>query len=136
VNFALEGLVTIGHRRDQHVTRTEGLYLIEVRQRLPRASRNDVQTFLTYGGVGYHARVTQEPFVFVRPDGVSFPQRGWRYREFEWPYAAAFGVCAQWELHRHVAFRADAQVITFLWFPLGSRLSGGVSIPLGRYERR
>jgi hypothetical protein len=56
------------------------------------------------------------------------------YTTIDQPVAAVVGVGAQHAFARRIAFRADAQLVTVLYLPLGARLSAGVSIPFGPYR--
>ena len=48
--------------------------------------------------------------------------------------AAVVGGGLQYDLTSRVAIRADAQVVSILYYPVGTRASVGVTIPLGRYD--
>src|SRR5262245_61914744 len=48
--FALEGILTIGRRANPFSTRTEGIYIVQVRQSIERWTRGRRRVFVTYGG--------------------------------------------------------------------------------------
>ena len=54
------------------------------------------------------------------------------YAETDEPIATTIGGGFQQTLGRRLAVRADAQLVTLLWLPLGVRFSAGVSIPFGQ----
>jgi hypothetical protein len=94
-----------------------GYYTIQVKQRIVRSTRDDFHHFVTYGATG---------FWYQRPR-----------RDRPTYYAAGFcaiGAGLQQELGSHAALRADAQLLTALWIPLGVRFAADISIPLGRYD--
>jgi hypothetical protein len=122
-NFAVEALVTVGRRNERFSSLTEGLYLIQVRQRLARLDRRTLHWFLTYGAGGYYA--------FVKDQRRSAHSA---YRTIDEPYNAFLGVAVQREIASHLAVRADAQIATVAYIPIGSRYSVGLSVPFGRYK--
>ena len=124
-NFAVEGLVAIGRRNEHFSSLTEGLYLLQVRQRLARVDRDTLHWFLTYGVGGYYA--------FVKDQRRSAHST---YRTIDEPYNAFLGVAVQREITSHLAVRADAQIATVVYIPIGSRYSIGLSVPIGSYGRR
>ena len=126
--FSLEGLMTLSRLDDQYRRSTEGFYLIQVKQRLVRATRGRFQPFLTYGAAGYYRNVRVSPFSL--PSGETF--RGFSYTDVDEPWAAVIGGGVQHVLNRRLAWRADAQLVTFLWIPLGGRFDASLSIPIGR----
>lgn len=124
-NFAVEGILTAGRRHERFSTLTEGLYLIQIRQRLVRLDRAQLHWFLTYGIGGYYAFVKDQ---WRSPDSS--------YRTIDEPYNAFLGLAFQRELSSHLAIRADAQIATVAYLPIGSRYAVGVSVPIGSYGRR
>ena len=56
------------------------------------------------------------------------------YNQSDPPFFAVIGGGFQRELGRRAAFRADAQMVTLLWLPVGMRLSAGISIPFEQYD--
>jgi hypothetical protein len=132
--FAFEAIATVGRRNDEYFQRTEGLYFLQVRQRFRRDPGHRFQPFITYGATGYHAHVKQRDVTIRQPDGSVKTYAGFAYKEFEEPIATAFGAGFQQRLGPYVALRADMQLVTFAWLPLGVRYSTSVSIPLRRYS--
>jgi hypothetical protein len=127
--FAFEGMITVGRRNAAFQHRTEGLYLLQVKQRLRSATGDRFHVFLTYGAAGYYAHVHQTAGQVLLPDGTKFPIPEFSYTETGPPLAAVLGGGVQHELAGRVAIRSEAQLVTVLWLPLGVRLSAGVSIP-------
>jgi hypothetical protein len=132
--FAFEAIGSVGQRSGQFWDRTEGLYLLQIRQRLRRTDSGPFQPFITYGAVGYYAHVTQHEVRLPQPGGGVYTSPRASYNEIEQPIATAFGAGFQQRLGSRVALRADTQVVTFLYLPLGMRFSTTVSMPLGRYS--
>jgi hypothetical protein len=131
--FSFECVVTIGGRGNEFWHRTEGFYVFQVKQRLVRATGDRFHVFLTYGAAGYYAHVHQPAAQVTLDDGTVVPIPESSYTETDPPIAAIMGAGFQRELGRRVALRAEAQLMTLLWIPLGVRLSAGVSIPFGSY---
>jgi hypothetical protein len=130
--FAFEAFATISNSTsDSGLHRTDGLYVLEVKQRLVGAAGGRFHAFLTYGGAGYYARLRQEAFTGTRPDGSSFSIVEYSYNHTDPPFFAVFGGGLQQEIGHRVALRTDVQMVTLLWVPFGVRLSAGVSLPLG-----
>jgi hypothetical protein len=134
--FAVEGVFTVGQRDTGFATRTEGLYLVQIRQRLVRAERGNLKPFLTYGAVGYHSHLHQRAFTLPGPDGEPYSAPEYTYREFEYPLLTALGGGLQYDFSRHAGVRTDVQLVTLLYYPVGARASVGVTIPFGSYDRR
>src|SRR3954470_3422537 len=133
--FSVEGVITVGQRNTDFLDRIEGLYLIQVKQRLQRATHGRFHTFLTYGAAGYWAHVSVPEVRIPQPGGGTTIRRRTTYHEIDQPLAAVIGVGVQHALMPHLAVRAEAQLITVLYIPIGPRFSAGVSIPVGRYAR-
>ena len=140
--FAFEAIATIGQRGNEFWQRTEGLYFLQIRQRLRRDQRRPFQPFITYGATGYYSHFTQRDVPIRQSDGSVKTYPGFEYTETEEPVATAFGVGFQQRLGAQVALRADAQLVTFVYLPLGFRISTSVSLPawtlldkLNRQER-
>ena len=132
--FAVEGSTTIGQRGSEFFTRIEGLYMVQIRQRLRHSADGAFQPFVTYGAAGYYAHVSQRQVVVPNPGGGVYTTPAYSYTEVDEPFAAVFGGGFQQRLGSRLALRADAQMVTFLYLPLGYRFSTSVSIPLGRYS--
>ena len=119
--FSFESNVMVTRETNPFEPRTRGLYTLLIRQRLQRASTERTAVFLTYGGTGSFSHVSSD-FLAGEP-----------YTEIDPPIASTFGIGIQRAITRHLAVRADAQVLTVLYLPLGFRVAGGVSIPFGSY---
>ena len=119
--FAFESNAIITRETNPYERRTRTLYMLLVKQRVIRASTERTELFLTYGGTGSINHVSSDLFL------------GEPYTEVEAPYAATVGIGFQRRLARRLALRADAQLLTILYLPLGVRVAGGVSIPFGVY---
>jgi hypothetical protein len=119
--FSFETNVMVTRDTNAFEQRTRGLYALLLKQRLIRASSERTEVFLTYGGTGYFAHVSSDFFA------------GEPYTEIDPPIASTIGAGFQRRVARHLAVRADAQLLTVLYLPLGFRLAGGVSIPFGGY---
>lgn len=116
--FALEGGMSAAIHSKPHDRRVVGYYAFQVKQRL--AASGSVHPFVTYGVAGWYR-------------APNFP--GWS-NHLEPPWLAVVGGGLEQELGSHVSVRADAQLLSLLWLPLGVRYAASISIPLGRYDRR
>jgi hypothetical protein len=133
--FSFEALTTISSSTSEPASdRTDGLYIFQVKQRLVSASGERFHAFLTYGSAGYYARFHQNATTITRPGGTRYDIVEYRYSQTDPPFFAVVGGGFQRELGRRAAFRADAQMVTLLWFPVAVRLSAGISIPIGEYD--
>jgi len=120
--FAIEGTTSV----TKHVTRSSEkvviFYTIQMKQNIGRRTTSlGLQRFLTYGAVGAIERLSS-------PRHTS--------TQYSEPGATVVGAGVEREVGRHIALRADAQLMTFLVIPLGARFTGSVSIPIGQYARR
>jgi hypothetical protein len=115
--FAFEATATVAGDTTASVRQTAGLYTLQIRQRIARASTGRSQVFVTYGGTGNYSRVSGPHYAYNATDP---------------PVFTTAGVSFQQTLGRHVAVRFDAQAITLLYLPLAARVSAGLSIPLRR----
>ena len=129
-SFAIEGLVSIGQQGEALRQRTDGLYVVQIKQRLPGFEQRRHHIFITYGVVGYYAHVVQREVEY----GDGQRARGFSYSEFEEPLATQFGVGIQRRLTSRLAVRGDAQLLTLVTLPLGYSLSASMSVALGRYS--
>ena len=134
--FAFEAIGTVGHRDTGYGTTTEGLYLLQIRQRLVRAEGTRLKPFLTYGVVGYHGHFKQPARDFTLPNGDVFRSPATTYHEVDAPLLTSIGGGVQYQVGSHAAIRADVQLVTLLYIPVGTRTSVGVSIPFGSYSNR
>jgi hypothetical protein len=127
--FAFEAVATISTRTSAsalHVT--EGLYILQVKQRLRGLSGERFHAFLTYGGCGYFASLHQDAVTAARPNGSTYETVGYSFSHTDPPFFAVVGGGFQREVGERAAFRADAQTVMLLWWPAGVRLSAGISI--------
>jgi hypothetical protein len=117
-----------------HSTHTQGIYALQIRQRLRAGSRGRFESFATYGGTGYYDFITEAPATpLIFSDGRTVLGRNERQTGVIPPVATTVGFGIQQQLGRHVALRADAQLLAVLVIPFGFRASGTVSVPLGKY---
>lgn len=132
--FAVEGTITIGQRDTSYAGITEGLYLLQVKQRLPRLESKRLRPFLLYGAVGYYQRNARHEWSGIGLDGRLYTVPPATYWEIEQPIATALGGGFHYDLSRRVSIRSEAQIVTLLWIPILSRFSTGVSISVGGNE--
>ena len=116
--FAVEALVTIDRATNSYERRDEGLYTLQIKQRIARVSTARTHVFLTYGATGNYARVSATRYAYTEADP---------------PVFATVGAGVERTLGRYLGVRVDAQVMTVLYLPLAVRVSAGLSIPFGRY---
>jgi hypothetical protein len=94
--------------------RTEALYAIQIKQNIWQSARGDV--FATYGAAGSWTRSLV-------------------YNQLTPPFCLTAGGGFQWEFARRAALRVETQGVLFAgFFPMGGKLSTGVSIPIGSYR--
>ena len=133
--FSFEGLTTISSSTSESAFhRTNGLYILQVKQRLRSTTGEGFHGFLTYGAAGYYARLHQQAITVTRSNGTQTVVSEYAFHHTDPPFFAAIGGGFQHDLGRRAAFRADAQVLTLLWVPMGVQLSAGISVPLGEYD--
>ena len=133
-HFAFEAIGTIGQRGNQYWERTEGLFLLHIRQQFRAAENRPLRPFITYGLAGYYAHFEQREIAVPQPGGGSTTLTHVAFNEIEEPAAFAFGGGFQQQLGSRAALRFEGQLLTFLYLPLGYRFSTTVSIPIGRYS--
>lgn len=129
--WAVEGVVMVGRRDAGFHERTEGLYFVQLKQRLYSAERRRLRPFLTYGLAGYYAHVYQPASDIAQPGGIIIHRPATTFRELDPPYATAVGAGVDYRASRWLALRADTQMVSILYLPLLVRSSIGVSIPIG-----
>ena len=115
-NLAIEGIFAVSKRFNTNRVDylTEALYAIQVKQTVWRSLRGGF--FATYGAVGSWTRA-------------------WTFDTLQPPFCLMAGGGFQWEFARRAALRVETQGVLFAGlFPMGGRLSTGVSIPLGSYR--
>lgn len=133
--FSFEGLATISNSTfEPAYHRTNGLYILQVKQQLGSARDRRFHAFLTYGAAGYYLRLHQDATTVTRAGGSSFDISESTISQTDPPFFAVVGGGFQHALGRRVAIRADAQVVTLLWVPFAVRVSAGISVPFGEYE--
>ena len=114
-------------------THLEGVYAFQIRQRLEAGSRGGFESFATYGGTGYYDFITDAPETALRfADGRISVIRARDERHIP-PVATTVGYGIQQQLGRHVALRADVQVLAVVVIPFGFRASASVAVPLGQF---
>ena len=115
-NLAIEGIFAVSKwfNTNDLDYRTEALYAIQIKQNIWRGTRGGF--FATYGAVGSWTRTLV-------------------YDQLTPPFCLMAGGGFQWEFARRAALRVETQGVLFAGlFPMGGRLSTGVSIPLRSYR--
>jgi hypothetical protein len=132
--FAVEGLLDVMPDRD--TTSTRGLYAIQVRQRIVHASSATQEIFVTYGGASTYNHFPRTVYQYTSSDHSQVeyvsPARTNFYPAV--PILPMIGVGVHHVVNPHLALRLDAQAIVVPYPVLVTRLTGGVSVPLGRYS--
>jgi len=132
--FSFEGIATISNSTfEPAYHRTNGLYILQVKQQLGGTSGKRFHAFLTYGAAGYYLRLHQDAVTVARSGGATYDIGESTITQTDPPFFAAVGGGFQRELGRKVALCADAQMLTLLWMPVAVRLSAGISVPFGEY---
>ena len=104
--FAIEPFITIGSTARRSV-RTEGFYGAYVRQRIRSLTRDRTYAFVTYGAAGYYSRYDLLP-----------------------PIIGHIGFGLHQRVADRLAFRPEAQLVTWTVIPIGTRLLAGLSVDL------
>ena len=86
----------------------EGLFGVQLRQRVAQLNDRRGLVFVTYGAAGYYSRYSSDSSVF-----------------------GLFGLGLHHRVMAHVAFRPEVQLVTFHVVPIGARLMMGLSIHRG-----
>ena len=132
--FSFEALATISSRTSATAFHlTNGLYILQVKQRLRSATGERFHAFLTYGATGYYAHLRQEAATLTGANGKPYGVDAYEIGHTDPPFFAIAGGGFQREVGHWAAVRADAQLVTLLWVPVGVRLSAGISIPFEEY---
>ena len=114
-------------------THLEGVYAFQIRQRLEGGARGGFESFVTYGGTGYYDFITDAPETVLRfADGQLSAIRASDRRNLP-PVATTVGYGVQQQLGRHLALRADLQLLAVVVKPFGFRASASVTVPLGQF---
>jgi hypothetical protein len=141
--FAFEPFVTYGHRTLPQTPsygatvfgggagRSEGLYALTIKQRLA-IDTPGTYAFLTYGLADYYGVTSFARTTYAYSNGNSYTYPAYTSTNGGGLGFPVFGGGAEKSLGRRASVRADAQVILFLFYPIGFRASVGVAVPLGR----
>lgn len=108
--FAIEPFVNIGGTRVGGRRYAEGLWGVQVRQRIVRSTQHDSFAFTTYGAAGAYSA------------GGVIP-----------PVLGLFGLGLHVPLTRFLSFRPEAQLLTVHVVPIGGRLVAGFAV--GHWRR-
>jgi hypothetical protein len=111
--FALEPFVTVGSHRSRRRAGPEGFFGAQVRQRIVRFTSKNVYAFATLFAT-YGAAACYSGF-------GSYP-----------PVIGHFGFGLHQRVSDYLAFRPEAQLVTFHVVPIGARFVAGVSVDVGR----
>jgi hypothetical protein len=131
--FSIEGQTSLSPHRHELGSGIDGFYSIQIKQRLVSGTRGRFHPFLTYGSLGFYEHERIRPYSTTAPNGSTTTYPGYSYSSLDGPYGLVLGGGVQYELGAHAAWRTEAQMISFLWIPLGVRFSTGISIPLRSY---
>jgi Outer membrane protein beta-barrel domain len=133
--FSFEALLTVSTRTSPTALHlTDGLYILEVKQRIRSLSGDRFHAFLTYGATGYYEHLHQSRTTVTHPNGTTSTIADYSFSDTAAPFFAAIGGGFQRAIGAHSAVRVDAQLVTVLWVPVGVRLSAGISIPFAEYD--
>jgi len=125
--FALEGFLEAGRMYES----TGGLYGIQVKQRLLRASTPTREVFLTYGIAGGYSHYAAEEYRYTGPNGPEV-YRTAAHTNVVAPIFPLVGGGIQQRVATRLAVRVEGQLVTWLYVPVAVRALAGVSIPIGR----
>jgi hypothetical protein len=92
-----------------------GMYAVQFRQHVRVARSDRVTPFITYGGGGVFLTDRR---AYVTPPVVGLVGGGLDHR-----------------LARHLSARIEAQAMVFAIIPVGLRVAGGISVPIGEPRR-
>jgi hypothetical protein len=129
--LALEGFVSLPDRRYSSYS---GVYAIEVRQRLVRASQGRTDAFMTYGAMGGYTYVPGRDHGNPIYDGRTGSYRKPTNLEVIPPVIALVGAGVEQRVARRLTVRFDFQglVAPSIAALAGLRITAGVAVPLGR----
>jgi len=116
--FAIEGTAFGTTMTTGYGERRVVYYTVQIRQRFAPNPLSSGMRFVTYGLLGAASRWRMGPHEST---------------QHSLPGATAIGAGFQQRLGTHLALRAEGQFLTFLWWPLGTRLTASVSVPIGAY---
>jgi hypothetical protein len=128
--FSFDGSVDVGRRSSDQFSRTDALYLFQVKQRLQSTTRGSFHAFLSYGVGVYQQRFHQKEVHATLPNGEPTVTREFTFTEWEGG-ATLIGGGVQFDVAKRLSLRAEAQMVSFVVIPVGVRVTGGVSIPIG-----
>jgi hypothetical protein len=132
--FALEAFVSAPQREYDSFY---GMYGFQMKQRIVRASSDRIEIFATYGTMGTYDHSPARDYVYTSHDGKPYIEHVASRTEVRMPIIALAGIGAQQRVARRLAVRADAQALVYPFYPgVGVLLSVGVSVPIGRIEKR
>ena len=146
--FGLDLSTTVGHRnlrRQQYspvrieggeIRRTEGMYTINVRQRIGRRTPGTSYGFASYGLAGLFSTTSYAPLRETYPNGQVDTYPGSTSSNHLAPGFPVVGGGFQKELSPRLAVRADTIVLFFLYIPVGFRASATAVVPLGQWTTR
>ena len=115
-------------------THVEGVYAFQIRQRLEGGSLGSLESRSSpMGGTGYYDFITDAPETVLRfGDGRTSVIRDRARRNIP-PVATTVGYGIQQQLGRHLALRADLQLLAVIVIPFGFRAAASVAVPLGQF---
>ena len=130
--FAVEGYLDV-----MNVDRwsVNGLYGLQIKQRIIRMSKANTSVFATYGTMGGFSHSRPYEYRYRLTSGA---EEIYRREANTWgtpPIVPMIGIGVQQPVARHLAVRLDGQALVAPPFGMGGRLSFGVSVPFGRYAR-
>ena len=107
--FAVEPFVSAGSRSRRPSEAPEGLYGVQVRQRIVALTGDETHAYAMYGAAGYYSRSGFLP-----------------------PLIGLVGFGLHQRVASHIALRAEVQLVTYLFVPVGARFLAGAALDLGR----
>jgi hypothetical protein len=120
--------------RELGTDRLYGFYVLQGRWLLHEAA-SEWRVFATFGGIGAFQRYAFPEYRFIAPDGSVYSSPARTYRDITRPTEIVGGVAVEKTLTRHLAARADAQVIVCPHGAgAGMRIAGAIAVPLGSYR--
>lgn len=134
--FSIEGQMSLTHHGGQFGSGVDSLYMIQVKQRIASGTRGGFHPFLTYGALGFLEHERVNPYTVTLPNGTATSSAGFSYTSVDEPYGLVVGGGVQQQIGKHLAVRAEAQMMSFLWIPLGARFSATLSVPFGSYPTK
>lgn len=130
--FAIEGSIGVSEVEDHEIY---GFYGFQIRQRLASPINRRGGIFATYGTIGLYEH--QGPYEVRTRDAAGVERVVFRNpgrTDFSLPIVPAVGLAVLRTIGSHAAFRFDAQALVPAWGGVGTRLTAGVAIPMGRYS--